>query len=603
LSLRKKITASLCAGLAAVTLALPAPRAEAVDVWGAAAQALGIFSIYQSSLASVLAMGNNVHAQVQSRAQDLKENGRDPNRHDVQVVDDVMQRLVQHADYALKDNSLPFIWSVNNSKEFNAACYPTNYVSVNRALVRGLNCDPDEIAAVLGHELTHGLEQHSAHNYAKAAAQYYGMSFLNMDVGLMDWNKLAGLANYSIAKNVTLPTEYEADIGGFYLMTSAGFNPGGGAAAMARMAYYFTYETQDPLEYQSLDPKEKNQENYNDHPDTELREQKLAGLLTDYSAGHVTVKNRKDIYIDGQLALSADWTDESYDNTAENAYYIAGGLAKAFHDYDNIDGWQFNGTQFLNDDRVYAVLRHFAESQHATARLQELVTQAYANEATSGSREKMRAAEAERAQKYAAARAASLQAEAKTTKKWRENADTYSDYAMPQQALFQMQRVYANASQDDKASNLVIRGRAKAVAGDFAGALQDADAGVALNPKDVYNFLNRADIYRMAGEPQKALADLQAAAKVEAKNVYISLMQAQIYDELGDHAQALVNYQALYALEPKSVNQIPEEYLKDVSKKDYDALMKQKEQARKQAMEDYKKSHKDLPQGAKKVIM
>ena len=80
-------------------------------------------------------------------------------------------------------------------------------------------------------------------------------------------------------------------------------------------------------------------------------------------------------------------------------------------------------------------------------------------------------------------------------------------------------------------------------------------------------------------------------------------MQAQIYDELGDHAQALVNYQALYALEPKSVNQIPEEYLKDVSKKDYDALMKQKEQARKQAMEDYKKSHKDLPQGAKKVIM
>ncbi len=603
MSLRKKITASLCAGLAAVTLALPAPRAEAVDVWGAAAQALGIFSIYQSSLASVLAMGNNVHAQVQSRAQDLKENGRDPNRHDVQVVDDVMQRLVQHADYALKDNSLPFIWSVNNSKEFNAACYPTNYVSVNRALVRGLNCDPDELAAVLGHELTHGLEQHSAHNYAKAAAQYYGMSFLNIDANLMDWNKLTALANYSIAKNVTLPTEYEADIGGFYLMTSAGFNPGGGAAAMARMSYYFTYETQDPLEYQSLDAKDKNQENFNDHPDTELREQKLVGLLTDYSAGHVTVKNRKDIYIDDQLFLSADWTDESYDNTAENAYYIAGGLAKAFHDYDSADDWQFNGEQFLTDDRVYRVLRQFTESQHAAARLQQLVTQAYLGEATTGSREKMRAAEAGRAQKYAAARAASLQAGGKTTKKWRENADTYSDYAMPEQALFQMQRVYANATQDDKASNLVIRGRAKAVAGDFTGALVDADAGVSLNPKDVYNFLNRADIYRMAGEPQKALADLQAAAQVEAKNVYIPLMQAQIYDELGDHAQALANYQALYALEPKAVSQIPEEYLKDVSPKDYDNLVKQKEKTKKQAIEDYKKSRKDLPQTAKKAII
>ena len=193
------------AGLLTVSLALPMPRAEAVDFWGAAAQALGVYSAYQSTLSSMLAMGNNVHAQIQSRQQDLKENGRDRNPHDIAIVDEVMNRLVNHADYALKDNSLPFIWSVNDSKVFNAACYPTDYVSINRGLVRGLNCDPDEIAAVLGHELTHGLEQHSAHDYAKAVAQYYGMSFLNMDANLMDWNKLAGLANYSIAKNVTAP--------------------------------------------------------------------------------------------------------------------------------------------------------------------------------------------------------------------------------------------------------------------------------------------------------------------------------------------------------------------------------------------------------------
>ena len=603
LSLHKKIAAGLLAGLTAFTFLLPLPRAEAVDVWGAAAQALGIFGIYQSSLSSVLAMGNNVHAQIQSRQQDLKENGRDPNRHDIDVVNGVMQQLVGQADYALKDNNLPFIWIVNDSKDFNAACYPTNYVSINRALVRGLNCDPDEIAAVLGHELTHGLEQHSAHNYAKAAAQYYGLSFLNMDAGLMDWNKLAALADYSIAKNVTLPTEYEADKGGFYLMTSAGFNPGGGAAAMARMDYYFTYETENPLEVQSIDVKNKNQENFNDHPDTSLREQKLAALMTDYSAGHVTVKGRKDIYIDGQLFLSADWTTEAYDNTTENAYYIAGGLAKAFHDYDRAADWQFRGDKFLDDNRVYALLHEFTARNHATARLQQLVTQAYAGEAASGAREKLRAAEQERAAKLAAARQESLQADNRTTKKWRENADTYSDYGMSQQALFQMQRVFASATQDDEASSLVIRGRAKAVAGDYKGALQDADAGVAKNPKDIYNFLNRADIYRMAGEPEKALTDLQAAAKVEADNAYIPLMQAQIYDELGDHAQALKNYQALYAREPKAVGQIPEEYLKDVSKKDYDDLMKQKEKAKKQAIEDYKKAHKNLPKAQKSAII
>ena len=231
------------------------------------------------------------------------------------------------------------------------------------------------------------------------------------------------------------------------------------------------------------------------------------------------------------------------------------------------------------------------------------MTQAYAGEAASGAREKLRAAEQERAAKLAAARQESLQADNRTTKKWRENADTYSDYGMSQQALFQMQRVFASATQDDEASSLVIRGRAKAVAGDYKGALQDADAGVAKNPKDIYNFLNRADIYRMAGEPEKALTDLQAAAKVEADNAYIPLMQAQIYDELGDHAQALKNYQALYAREPKAVGQIPEEYLKDVSKKDYDDLMKQKEKAKKQAIEDYKKAHKNLPKAQKSAII
>lgn len=577
------------AGLLTVSLALPMPRAEAVDVWGAAAQALGVYSAYQSTLSSMLAMGNNVHAQIQSRQQDLKENGRDRNPHDIAIVDEVMNRLVNHADYALKDNSLPFIWSVNDSKVFNAACYPTDYVSINRGLVRGLNCDPDEIAAVLGHELTHGLEQHSAHDYAKAVAQYYGMSFLNMDANLMDWNKLAGLANYSIAKNVTLPSEYDADIGGFYLMTSAGFNPGGGAAAMARMAYYFTYETQDPLEYQSLDPKDKNQENYNDHPDTDLREKKLADLMTAYSAGHVTVKDRKDIYIDGQLFLSSDWTNENYDNTVENAYYIAGGLAKAFHDYASIDGWQFGARSFLTDDRVYRVLRTFTERENATARLQQLVADAYAGEAASGAREKLRADEKKRADTYAAARTASLAADAKTTKKWRENADTYSDYGMPGHALFQMGRVYAASEQDDKAENLVIRGRAKAVAGDFTGALQDADAGLALNSKDIYNFLNRADIYRMMGEPQKALADLQSAMSIDAKNPYGPLMSGQIYDEIGDHANALKYYKALYEIDPKTFRDIPEEYLKDISDKDYQTVLKEKKKAKEEREKAIKK--------------
>ena len=90
------------------------------------------------------------------------------------------------------------------------------------------------------------------------------------------------------AKAITLPSEHEADEGGFYLMTSAGFNPGGGAAAMARMNYYVRYETEDIYEFDAHD--KPNEETFSDHPDTEVREEKLLKLMTDYSCGHITVE-------------------------------------------------------------------------------------------------------------------------------------------------------------------------------------------------------------------------------------------------------------------------------------------------------------------------
>ena len=145
--------------------------ASSPDPWAIAAQALGIYGMYKSALTDLLRMGNNVHAQVSSRRQDLRENGQDRNPMDVQLVERVMKQLIDKGDYAMQVNSLPFLWAVNDSKLFNASCYPTNYISVNRGLVRGLNSDEDEIAAVLAHEMVHGLRQHSAHNYAQAVAQ------------------------------------------------------------------------------------------------------------------------------------------------------------------------------------------------------------------------------------------------------------------------------------------------------------------------------------------------------------------------------------------------------------------------------------------------
>ena len=576
-------------------------RAEAVDAWGAAAQALGVYAAYQSTLKSMLSIGNDVNAQISCRRQDWKENGRDQNRLDHEVVDRVMNRLVHDGDYALRVNSLPFLWTVNDSALFNASCYPTNYISINRGLVRGLNCDEDELAAVLAHEMTHGLEQHSARNYAQAVAQYLGISFLSMAADQVDWNKMAGLVNYSIAKNVTLPTEYEADEGGFYLMTSAGFNPGGAPAAMARMGYYLRYTTTDIWEYDA--PDKRPQENtYNDHPETGLREKRLAEMMTEYSCGHVTVENGRDVCIDGQVFFSAEPSREDYDNQTENAYYIAGGIAKAFHDHDDAETWNFRKTaagrdDLLTDAHAYRVLRETVTQKKIGARLQELVSAAYAGEAASQAREKQRQAEEARLLSLQQRQEEALQAEEKYVKKLRENGDAYSDYGMGDYALMELSRSFACRNQDDLAESYAIRGRAKAVNGDFDGALQDVDRAVSMDAENPYNFLNRADVYHMQGDFGKALMDVAAALELDRKNWIAFRMQGDLQDELGRQAEAEESYRSCYALTGKS-RSIPMEYLERIDRSAAEKLKKAAEEERKKA--DQAKEKKENESSAEK---
>lgn len=592
-----KITACLAAGLFSLAVVLvPASRAEAVDAWGVAAQALGVYAAYQSALSNILALGNDVSAQIQSRRQDLEENGLDKNDNDVQLINGIMEQLIAQGDYALKVNSLPFIWAVNDSRYFNAACYPTNYISVNRGLVRGLKGEEDELAAVLAHEMTHGLEQHSAKNYAQAMAQAIGMSFMNMDTGSMDWNRLAALTNYSIARNVTLPTEHEADEGGFYLMASAGFNPGGPAAAMYRMGYYLTFETENFLEYQDLDPHQINDDNYSDHPDTEAREQRMAQLMTDYSAGHVAVHNREDVYIDGRKLLSVQWTRYDYDNTADNAYYVAGALAKAFHDYDSAYEWDFRpegeGVTCLPDTRVNETLHEFLRRTNTGALLRQLVEEAYAQEEASGARKAMRAREFELQLAVYEAKQKALDANDKDVKKMRENADSYSDYGEGALALRQSARVFASHNHNNLAESYGVRGRARAVLGDYEGGLSDANEAVRLDSSNINNLLNRADVERMMGDNAAALADCEQAKGIDARNPLPYWLAAEIQDVLGNKEQALAEYKAFYKLRPKSFRGIPKEYLQDISEEDYKELLKEEEKEKKAREEKAKEEKK-----------
>ena len=579
----------LAAALLATTAFLPAapfvPQAEAAsntDVFTALAGVLGTAGMYSSYLSAIMDAGNNAYYQEQTRLYDAHENGVDRNPMNHQIVGEVMEGLVERGNYVLDIRSLPFRWNVNDSAEFNAACFPTNYITVNKGLVVGLNGNVDEIAGVLAHEMTHGIKLHAAYNYARAAAQAFGINFLGMVTGAVRPDVVGVLADYSVAKNVILPAEYEADEGGFYLAASAGFNPGGPAAAMARMDYLTKHPDTFDRSY-GADPY--------DHPDTDKREAKLAAMMSEYSAGHVTVKDRKEILIDGQPLLSASYSTEVYDDTPEQAYLIAGGLARAFHEYTTAEAWNFRpGTNgridYLDDNRVYEYLKDAVERNHAEADLERLVRAAYAGESASGAREKMAAAENERLAYWQERMAKNAAADKKLVERLYKNADAYNDINEPELSIEEGARTFDCDNAGVKLAGIyAVRGRAKALQGDFAGAMEDCDYAVSLDPNDAYVYLNRAETKRAQGLPEEALLDIRRSISLNPKAIAAHKMAADVEDELGNTEAALADYANYHKLVPDAPD-IPDEYYKRIDPKRWERMEKERAKEQEKARKE-----------------
>ena len=269
---------------------------------------------------------------------------------------------------------------------------------------------------------------------------------------------------------------------------------------------------------------------------------------------------------------------------------MAGALAKAFHELNSAGEWNFRreGKELtcLDDSRVNAVLHEFLSREQAGERLQELVVRAYDNEKYNNARVKMLTAASLRREKIRKAHEDALAADKKFVKKLRENADAYSDYGEGELALVQMRRYFESRNIENEAEGYGIRGRARAVTGDYGGALADADKAVALDSSNIYNWLNRADVYRMVGNREAALADCQQARQIDGDNPYCWLIPAQIYEEMADHEAALASYREFYRLLPKAFRHIPEEYLKEISEKDYNTLQKEKQETGKRQAEE-----------------
>ena len=175
----------------------------------------------------------------------------------------------------------------------------------------------------------------------------------------------------------------------------------------------------------------------------------------------------------------------------------------------------------------------------------------------------------------------------------RENSDRYSDAGDAEKARLMIDRALASPNLDDHAETLGIQGRALAVSGDFTGGLACADAACAEDPANVYNFLNRADIYWMQGDRASAIDSAAQGIAVDERNATARLLRAMLYDEEGDRANALADYRAFYDLAPKAAARIPDEYLKEIDADAYDKVRKARADAEKEAAEARKKQKEE----------
>jgi Zn-dependent protease with chaperone function len=154
-------------------------------------------------------------------------------------INSVYNRLRPYADQ-MNQTGQPFQWQVSviKSNELNASVMPGGKVVFYTGIVELLNLTDAEIAAIMGHEMIHALEEHSK---SKLGAQ--ALTDLALGIGLSSAGVGEGgaaIAQIGSQLGVGLPysrnLESRADQGGLMLMARAGYNPQSAITLWEKMA-------------------------------------------------------------------------------------------------------------------------------------------------------------------------------------------------------------------------------------------------------------------------------------------------------------------------------------------------------------------------------
>ncbi len=143
-------------------------------------------------------------------------------------VRNIANRLIKQVG-VFRSDALSWDWQVNviTDDTVNAWCMPGGKIVVYTGIINALNLTDGELAAVMGHEISHALREHSREQASQDALTNVGIFAIAQIAGLGDLGTtaLALASQYTISLPFSRSHETEADHLGTELMARAGYDP------------------------------------------------------------------------------------------------------------------------------------------------------------------------------------------------------------------------------------------------------------------------------------------------------------------------------------------------------------------------------------------
>ena len=177
------------------------------------------------------------YAQMMGEAQ--KKGVLDKDQAMLKRVQAITQRLIPPTA-VFRPDAAKWPWEVHviSVDEVNAWCMPSGKMAIYTGLIQKLNATDDEIAAVMGHEISHALREHARERISRQMGTQMAVGIAGALFGIGDMGQ--GIANTVADVTLNLPNsrthETEADRMGVELAARAGFDPKAAVTLWEKMA-------------------------------------------------------------------------------------------------------------------------------------------------------------------------------------------------------------------------------------------------------------------------------------------------------------------------------------------------------------------------------